>query len=724
MLTRDSKIPILRSLFQLVDPKTKRMRFNLDEAKRAINLNEPLVINDQPYYLSDSIKQYIGLTCFYSDEKTMNVLEHLYWEQNRHLYTEKPLTLQEFVMHPDYLGQIYGERMNKWWMGCLNVVYPRLWHKKYCEVIASLAIGTGKTTAAAISLSYEIYKLMLLKNPFDVYTKLVKGTKIVFGCFNVDKSLAYSVTFDPFRTIFAESPFFKDRVRIPGKSSLTEYGIYITDDIRMDLGSLDRNALGKAVFGAVLDEGNFNRIEDQTLNTYSTLRTRITSRFGTTYGFPGILWCVSSPITDSDSINTLIQGADPSMTYVLDNVAQWEVWPLPERYTLHKRFPVFIGDANNDPRILYTGAEGVKKYDANKILYVPENLFPLFKHDLYKNLRDLGGVRVAGASNLFRSIELIRSAFTAPTHLKNDSIIRLDFYNNKDQLRNYVNQDYFKHPLYPDCPRAIHLDQAEASGGDRFGIAATYCKYIQKVLEPEHKGIDIFDKNTPSIEMYDRFYYTDFCFAIEAKPNQKIPLRKVREFLIWLREIGYPIEIITGDQVSQSTRNDLELDGFKCDYLSVDKGNLGRDPWISFRSEVENSNIILPNYSLAIKECQHLIDNGEKVDHPEKFPDMTKGCFTGDTIIYYNDSLITMQDLAKLGENHIFSTYSRTEKGFQKVLAYNAHETKKVKKLIELEFEDGSIIRCTPDHLFMLENGTYKAAKDLTEDDELCHINQ
>lgn len=630
MLIRDKKIPVMESIFQLIDPETKKMDFSHAQARRAINFDEPLIVNDKPYYLSDSVKQWIGTTCFYADEATMKVIEHKYWENNSHLYTEKPLTIQEFIMHPDYLGQIYGERMNKWWMEVLNVIYPRLWHKKFCEVIASLAIGCGKTTAAAISLSYEIYKLMLLKDPFAVYTKLVKGTKIVFGCFNVSRDLSYSVTFDPFRTIFAESPFFKDRVKIPGKSSLTEYGIYITDDIRMDLGSLDRNALGKAIFGAVLDEGNFNRVEDQTLKTYSTLRTRITSRFGTTYGFPGVLWCVSSPITDADSINTLIKGADPSMTYVLDNVAQWEVWPLPDRYTLHKRFPVFIGDANNDPRILYTGKEGIKKYDPSKILYVPDNLFPLFKHDIYKNLRDLGGVRVAGASNLFRSVELIKSAFTAPTHLKTDDKIRLEFSDSRDQLRNYVNQDYFKHPLYPDCPRAIHLDQAEAAGGDSFGIAATYCKYVQKIIEPSHKGYDILEEDTPSIEKFDRFYYTDFCFAVEAKPNQKIPLRKIRDFLIWLREIGYPIAIITGDSVSQSTRNDLELDGFKCDYLSVDKTNvkgvnMGRDPWISFRSEIENANIILPNYAPAIKECRHLIDNGEKVDHPDKFDDMTKG---------------------------------------------------------------------------------------------------
>ena len=561
------------------------------------------------------------------DEANRKVIEQHFWEQTKDRFWEKPVDINTFIDDPEFLGNIYGKQMNKWWRHILNKIYPSTFQKVYCEVIASLAIGTGKTTAASISLAYEMYKLMCMKDPIKYYERLVTGTKIVFSLFNVSKDLAYSVTFEPLKTILAESPYFKDKVKIPGKSSLLEFGIYVTDDIRIDIGSLDRNALGKAVFGAVMDEGNFNRVEDQTLKTYSTLRTRIQSRFGTTYGFPGVLWTVSSPITNLDSINILIGKADPRTTLVLDDVAQWEVWPDPSRFTLDKRFPVYIGDNSNDPRIISGGTKQIEqeKWDKNRIIWVPNNLYKLFKHDIYKNVRDLGGRRVAGSMNLFRSVEQLRNVFTAPLPFTSSDPIKLDFYEDKDTLQKYANVNYFRNPLNPECPRFIHLDLAFAEGINRFGIAATYSKSIDSEIVPYKRKTDPLDEDQDEVEMSNRFYYVDWAIAIEAKENQKIPLRKVREFLIWLRDYcNYPIELITGDKPSEAFRNDLESDSFICKYLTVDKD---RTPWLSIRDQVESQNIIGPRNNLIIKEFINLIDDSdkEKIDHPQTNPDQSVG---------------------------------------------------------------------------------------------------
>ena len=42
-----------------------------------------------------------------------------------------------------------------------------------------------------------------------------------------------------------------------------------------------------------------------------------------------------------------------------------------------------------------------------------------------------------------------------------------------------------------------------------------------------------------------------------------------------------------------------------------------------------------------------------------------------------------------------------------------------VEETYEIEMEDGSIFKCTPNHKFKLMTGEWKKAKDLKEDDDI-----
>ena len=97
------------------------------------------------------------------------------------------------------------------------------------------------------------------------------------------------------------------------------------------------------------------------------------------------------------------------------------------------------------------------------------------------------------------------------------------------------------------------------------------------------------------------------------------------------------------------------------------------------------------------------------------------GCFTGDTKIRLLDGTEkSFEELAKLGSDEIFYVYSVDEKG-QIVVGEgkNARITRHNAELIELTIDNGEKVRCTPDHRFMMRDGTYKEAQYLTPDDSL-----
>lgn len=97
------------------------------------------------------------------------------------------------------------------------------------------------------------------------------------------------------------------------------------------------------------------------------------------------------------------------------------------------------------------------------------------------------------------------------------------------------------------------------------------------------------------------------------------------------------------------------------------------------------------------------------------------GCFTGDTAIKLADGTEkTFAELAKLPPDEIFHVYAVDKTG-KIVIAEGRYSrvTRPETALMELTLDHGVAIRCTPDHRFMLRDGTYKAAQVLTPDDSL-----
>ena len=105
--------------------------------------------------------------------------------------------------------------------------------------------------------------------------------------------------------------------------------------------------------------------------------------------------------------------------------------------------------------------------------------------------------------------------------------------------------------------------------------------------------------------------------------------------------------------------------------------------------------------------------------------DSAGGCFSGDTLIALADCRnITFKELLeeeKAGKkNYCYTIKADGTIGLAPIL--NPRVTKKNAEVIKVILDSKEEIVCTPDHLFMLRDGTYKKAENLTADDSLMPL--
>lgn len=108
----------------------------------------------------------------------------------------------------------------------------------------------------------------------------------------------------------------------------------------------------------------------------------------------------------------------------------------------------------------------------------------------------------------------------------------------------------------------------------------------------------------------------------------------------------------------------------------------------------------------AIPQYTKEYDEDKKIFKSTPLHDWTSHCFTGDTEILTRNG---MKQIIDLHENDEILTLE----GWQKQI--NVGITRRNAKLVAVQFNDGTIVKCTPDHLFLTDKG-WKSAKGLTKD--------
>ncbi len=105
--------------------------------------------------------------------------------------------------------------------------------------------------------------------------------------------------------------------------------------------------------------------------------------------------------------------------------------------------------------------------------------------------------------------------------------------------------------------------------------------------------------------------------------------------------------------------------------------------------------------------------------------DSAGGCFSKDTKIALTDgrnlSFLELIEENKQGKEHFCYTILDNGKiGIQKII--NPRKTKVNSSVIKIALDNDEEIICTPDHLFMLRDGTYKSAAELKTSDSLMPL--
>lgn len=118
-----------------------------------------------------------------------------------------------------------------------------------------------------------------------------------------------------------------------------------------------------------------------------------------------------------------------------------------------------------------------------------------------------------------------------------------------------------------------------------------------------------------------------------------------------------------------------------------------------------------------LKDCSSI--------HGELF--VTEGdsaCFTGDSeILDINLNSFSFYYMYNNFDKQTFYTFSSDKDGrIHPTKIIDCFISKYVDKLVKIIFDNNEEVKCTPDHKFMLRDGSYKYAKDLTKEDSLMPL--
>jgi hypothetical protein len=560
-------------------------------------------------------------------------------------FKRRPVTIDQFLEDDYYLGKVGSSIFPKWRTELRYVHDPT---NEFGEWIIRGCIGAGKTSVAVLSILYKIHYLLCMKDP-QTYHGLAPQTPIVFGLFNIYKYLAKDTSYGYLTNWSKLSPFFQEVKRAAVETGcncwrcrmqrqhqghiddLQSGYISFPNHITIALGSSAIHALGQNLFGGLLDEADMGRSKSvsddersQVADMYGQVRSRIDSRFLQSGKNPGFL-CLVSQVRGKDSF--LEQHVRRVANDPHTHVTQYALWEIKDfNFAGQKQFKVIVGDQRIRSSIPKNEAEIQEALDKNlRVIDVPESLRGRFEYSIEDAIRDLAGIPTFGTDIFLPRRDKLYECIAAATDREHpftqeevelsiepgDNTMLEDFF---DKTRCMVQRDKvsgsWEPRWYPGAPRAAHIDLAQKK--DCAGLAMGCLGDVRAVLR--------YDRDGRPYRAVDYVLFIDFALRIRAVKGSEIDFAKIRQFLFYISDLGFPLSYVSYDGFeSVDSRQIMSKAGFDVSLLSVDRKP---DSYTSLRSVIYEGRFDMYEYEPFMFEVTRLVDktllkgSGPKIDHP------------------------------------------------------------------------------------------------------------
>lgn len=560
---------------------------------------------------------------------------------------------------------------------------------------------------------------MCLKDPNSFYGQ--PGATLWFCFYNNTLDSALDTAYGTFQKMLQSSSWFMERGIVTGTKNL----IYKPKkDIEFMVGSELQHTLGRNIIWAMADEVSFKKGKNAEVEKskmwemYTSILARIMGSYMINGRSAGQIFLVSSKQSEFDFLERYIEKKTAEnnrkpvseRTFYRFDYPQWEIHPASE-YPSGKKFKIACGNALLANKIIEPEEDTEENIIAlqqkgYRIVEPPIELYDMAKMDLERFLTDQAGIAsTINSKFLHYSLyeQCVQDEIPDPFE-KEILVIGL-----KDKLRI---RDYF-HPEvlgYDLVHKKVYVHIDTSLSGDRTGISAVALLGYKDQSRLNESGL--------TETMNELIYRQLFTVGIQAPKGDQISFRKTREFIFYLvRELNWNIQIVTCDGFqSAQLRQDLYTAGINKDvknsYISLDKSPEGYD---TFKLALQEKRVHLmrrPSNSVFVTEFINLEKDNMtgKVDHP------IDGCFTGDTKIRLVDGRsLSINELLleqQYKDNYVY-TFNEEKKRIEPKRIKKVFQTKLTKNLLEVTLDNGQKVLCTPEHRFMLRDGTYKEIKDI-----------